>query len=256
MTDLATQDDRELITTLQNSLYPGASVDSVKLVLGYCKQAGLDPIQKPVHIVPMWNSKARQTMDVVMPGIGLYRTIAARSGQYGGISEPEFGPDITKNIGGVEITYPQSCKVTAKRIVNNQIVEFSAIERWTENYALKGGKEKLIAPNAMWARRPYAQLAKCAEAQALRKAFPEVGAAPTAEEMEGKETIERDITPAVPAEDVSEYVTAISLCETMNQLQGVFSGAYKELKSKESIKAITDAKDDKKKELINAEVVE
>ena len=42
----------------------------------------------------------------------------------------------------------------------------------------------------MWAKRPYGQLAKCTEAQALRMAFPEhVGGHPTAEEMEGK-TIE------------------------------------------------------------------
>jgi hypothetical protein len=38
----------------------------------------------------------------------------------------------------------------------------------------------------MWLKRSRGQLAKCAEAQALRKAFPEVGAQPTAEEMEGK----------------------------------------------------------------------
>jgi hypothetical protein len=38
----------------------------------------------------------------------------------------------------------------------------------------------------MWFKRSYGQLAKCTEAQALRKAFPEFGAQPTADEMEGK----------------------------------------------------------------------
>jgi len=65
-------------------------------------------------------------------------------------------------------------------------VEFTAKEFWKENYAVRGGKEKSIAPNAMWSKRPYGQIAKCAEAQALRKAFPEIGSEPTADEMEGK----------------------------------------------------------------------
>lgn len=178
--------DEELLKVLQSSLYPGAALASIRMVLGYCKAAGLDPMQKPVHIVPMWDGKASQMRDVVMPGVGMYRTQAARTG-CAGISEPEFGPDVTSTIGGQEITYPQWCRVTVKRRqANGEVDEFTAREFWMENYAVKGGKEKSIAPNAMWTKRPYGQLAKCAEAQALRKAFPEVGSAPTADEMEGK----------------------------------------------------------------------
>jgi phage recombination protein Bet len=180
--------EQELITVLQSSLYPGASVASIKLVLGYCKAAGHDPLQKPCHIVPMWDSKAGQMRDVIMPGVGLYRTQAARTGQFAGMTEPEFGPDVTETIGGLAITYPKWCRVTVKRqLETGLIAEFTARELWIENYAVKGGKEKSVAPNSMWARRTYGQLAKCASAQALRLAFPEAtGAGVTADEMEGK----------------------------------------------------------------------
>lgn len=187
-TALTAMTEDELINVLRNSLYPGAQTDSIKMVLGYCRAAGLDPMQKPVHIVPIWDSKASTMRDVVMPGIGMYRTQMSRTGECAGVTEPEFGDDKTETIGGQEITYPVSCRVIVKRLMpNGQIAEFAATERWKENYAMKGGKEKSIAPNGMWTKRPYAQLAKCAEAQALRKAFPELGAAPTADEMEGKE---------------------------------------------------------------------
>ncbi len=183
----------ELIDVLATSLYPGASVNAIKMVLGYCKAAGLDPMQKPVHIVPMWDNKAGTMRDVVMPGIGLYRTQAARSGECAGVSEPEFGPDVTETIGGQQITFPAWCRATVKRrLPTGEVVDFTAKEFWKENYAVKGGKDKSIAPNAMWTKRPYGQIAKCAEAQALRKAFPEIGSEPTADEMAGKSLHEDD----------------------------------------------------------------
>lgn len=196
--ELTVKQEDELIYTLQTSLYVGANVESVRMVMSYCRAAGLDVMQKPVHIVPMWNAKAGAMIDVVMPGVGLYRTQASRTGQFAGMSEPEFGEMITEKIGGVEVTYPEYAKCTVKRALDNGVIaEFTAIEYWKENYAVKGGKEKSIAPNAMWSKRPRGQIAKCAQAQALRIAFPELGAAPTAEEMEGKTLYqpEIDITP-------------------------------------------------------------
>ena len=156
---LSAMPESELIGVLQTSLYPGAAIGSVKMVLGYCKAAGLDPMQKPVHIVPMWDKNTKAMRDVVMPGIGLYRTQAARSGQYAGVTDPEFGPDLTESVGGVSITFPAWCKVTVKRLLGNQVVEFAAREFWKENYATAGKDSS--APNAMWKKRPYGQIAKC-----------------------------------------------------------------------------------------------
>lgn len=203
-TALSAMPESELIGVLQTSLYPGAAIGSVKMVLGYCKAAGLDPMQKPVHIVPMWDKNTKAMRDVVMPGIGLYRTQAARSGQYAGVTDPEFGPDLTESVGGVSITFPAWCKVTVKRLLGNQVVEFAAREFWKENYATAGKDSS--APNAMWKKRPYGQIAKCAEAQALRKAFPEFGSAPTADEMEGRE-FEQESQAAPRQERVIEQET-------------------------------------------------
>ena len=187
--------ENELIEVLQNSVYPGAKLGSIKLVIGACRASGKDPLKKPYHIVPMsvatgkkdnngWDIK--EMRDVIMPGINDYRTDASRTGEHVGTTEPEFGPDVTETLDGVTITYPAWCRVTAKRLCANGIVaEYPAKELWKENYATKSNKSD--APNSMWKKRPYAQLAKCAEAQALRKGFPEVGNQPTADEMEGKE---------------------------------------------------------------------
>jgi phage recombination protein Bet len=177
-----------MLNVLQSSLYPGAALDSIRMVLDYCRAAGLDPLQKPVHIVPMWDRNIGGMRDVIMPGVNLYRIQASRSGHFAGISEPEFGPEVTRDIGGQTITYPEWCKVTVKRQLATGIVcDFTSVEYWMENYAVKGGKEKSVAPNAMWTKRPRGQIAKCASAQALRSAFPEIAAQYTAEEMEGKE---------------------------------------------------------------------
>lgn len=179
--------EAEAIQVLGNSLYPGARPESIAMVLSYCRMNGLDPMLKPVHIVPTsirLPSGKYEMRDVLMPGIADYRIKAARSGEYGGKTEPEFGPDVTDKIDNVQVTYPRWCRVTVSRIVQGEVRHFTANERWLENYATAGRDTE--APNKMWRKRPYGQLAKCAESQALRMAFPEFSGGYTAEEMEGK----------------------------------------------------------------------
>lgn len=206
-------------STLECSIFPGAKRESIIMAIDYCKARGLDVLQKPVHIVPMQVKQGRDYVwrDVPMPGIGLYRIQASRSKDFAGIDEPEFGPDITEtfthtpkqsnnqNRGNQQskpqtytVTYPAWCKVTVYKIVQGIRCAFTAKEFWKENCAIMSGGGD--CPNQMWRKRTYGQLAKCAEAQALRKAWPEIDAGPTADEMEGKvldiEPEERDVTPA------------------------------------------------------------
>lgn len=186
---LTVQSEDRMIDVMRASLYPGAKPDSIRMVMGYCAARNLDPLRKPVHIVPMWvkepGSDKGAMQDVVMPGIALYRIEAARTGEYAGKSEPIFGPMQTQKLANVEVSFPLWCKVTVYRMVNGQRCEFTALEYWLENYA--AAKRDTDAPNAMWKKRAFGQLAKCAEAQALRMAFPEAtGGEATAEEMEGK----------------------------------------------------------------------
>lgn len=185
--------DESTWNALCTTIYPGAKPDSVIMAVDYCKARGLDIMLKPVHLVPM-NVKDAQTgqygwRDVPMPGIGMYRIQADRSGTYAGADEPEFGDLVKQTFTDksgkqVEMEFPEYCKFTVYKLVGDRIVGFTAKEYWMENYATDSSKSD--APNAMWKKRKFGQIAKCAEAQALRKAWPEIGSDPTAEEMEGK----------------------------------------------------------------------
>lgn len=197
--------DESTWSALKNSIYPGAKDESVLMAVDYCRARQLDPLMKPVHLVPMsvkdGKTGKNEWRDVVMPGVGLYRIQADRSGNYAGASEPVFGPLVDREFNsGVKVSFPEWCKYSVfKRMTDGKIVEFVSKEYWIENYATAG--RDTDAPNSMWKKRPYAQLAKCCEAQALRKAWPEIGQQPTAEEMEGKtldvsEITEREINPA------------------------------------------------------------
>lgn len=193
--------DEPTWNSLCTTIYPGAKPDSIIMAIDYCMARKLDVMLKPVHLVPM-NVKNAQTgnyewRDVPMPGIGMYRIQSARSGNVAGIDEPIYGEMITqsftdKNGKPVSVTFPEWCMVRVHKLIDGRMVSYSAKEYWIENYASEGKTSD--APNTMWRKRPRGQIAKCAEAQALRKGWPEIDQGVTAEEMEGNHG-ERDITP-------------------------------------------------------------
>lgn len=194
---LATADDAKMAKIMSSSIFPGASPASVQMALDYCRARKLDPLQKPVHIVPMWDSKAKCMRDVIMPGLNLYRTQAAQSGQHAGTSLPRFGQVLAFNMGGSHIEAPEFCEVTVKRLLNNgTVAEFADVVYFAEACSTsKDGR-----PTPMWLKSPRMMLAKTAESRALRKAFPDLNAAESAEEMEGRTYFgDGEAQPAAPA---------------------------------------------------------
>lgn len=187
---------------LKYAIFPGASDEMMSLVLDYCQARGLDPLQKPVHIVKC--EVNGRWVETIWEGIGSHRTRASRTGQYVGQDEPQFGPEKKGKWGHTEVKYPEWCKVTVYRLVRGLRCPFTSCVYWQEAFAsARGG-----APNFMWQKRPYGQLSKVAEAQALRMAFPDhLGASPTAEEMEGRsmnDTLEPRFAPAESFDAVVE----------------------------------------------------
>lgn len=175
--------------TLTNNLFPGARTESVLMVVDYCRARRLDPLKKPCHIVPMEVKDAKtnkyEWRDVVMPGIYEYRTTAQRTGEYLGHSKPEYGE--TESFAGVKA--PIWCDFTAYRwnAAASQKVEYPVRVFFREVVATKKGGEA----NSRWSKAPIQMLTKCAEAAALREAFPdEIGGEQTAEEMDGQRAID------------------------------------------------------------------
>lgn len=115
----------------------------------YCKQHALDPFAKHAHLIKTKNGPQ------VCLGIDAMRIRAAQSGEYGGQDQPAFELDAK---GAV-----RACKMVVYRLVQGQRVPFPAIA-WMD-------ESKGTSP--IWSQRPRGMLEKCAEAKALRKAFPE-----------------------------------------------------------------------------------
>lgn len=228
---------------LVDAIFPSAkSFEGVSMALAYCKARGLDIMKRPVHIVPMWSSEKKTYVETVWPGISEIRTTASRTGAYAGKDAPVFGPDTTEVFSGevnegfgknrhkvkknISVTFPEWCEVTVHRMVKGQRVPFTEIVYWKEAYASRGGSD---IPNEMWCKRARGQLAKCAEAAALRCAFPEeIGNEYAAEEMAGKSldiTPESEEAPTRPAREDFEQKTADmhTLLDEFGESMGEFS---------------------------------
>lgn len=189
--------DKSQWIALIDAIFPLATgVESVVMALSYCRARKLDPFKRVVHIVPIWNKNVGRTVDTIWPSIAELRTTAFRTNCYAGKGPSVYGPEIVVTVGSTEVVVPEYVQISVFRFVNGQRLEFHGPRvYWLETYVQAGRDDE--NPNAMWKKRARGQLEKCAEAAALRVAFPEeCGNDYIPEELERSQVIEAPTTVA------------------------------------------------------------
>jgi phage recombination protein Bet len=142
---------------IQHSVMPGANALEFDLFLNLCKAKRLDPLTKQIYAVKVggkWQTFA---------SIDGLRVIAERSGNYGGQTEPYWcGPDGEWKEVWLSDDPPSAAKVGVwKRGYEHPTWGVATFKSY--------GKGK----SNNWVSMPDVMLLKCAEALALRKAFPD-----------------------------------------------------------------------------------
>lgn len=165
---------------IKDSFFKDSSDEEFRLFMEVCRHTKLDPIFKQIYPVKRWDSKLSRNVTTYQTSIDGYRLIADRSGKYMPGPEPTWQYDEK----GALI----SASAYVKKLAPDGSWHVIAATAFYDEYCQRSKDGK---PTAMWINMKRNQLAKCAEALALRKAFPaELSGIYTKEEMEQSETIE------------------------------------------------------------------
>lgn len=186
-----TKDQIELIKT---TVAKGTTDSQLQLFLYTCKRTGLDPLAKQIHCVVRHTKRGPEM--AIQTAIDGYRLIADRSEKYAGNDDPIFDKEDN----------PTKATVTVYKMVDGVRCAFTATARWDQYYPGE-------IQGFMWKKMPHLMLGKCAEALALRKAFPaELSGVYTNEEMEQVEVM--DSHPALSKTVPLPSLTSESVIET------------------------------------------
>lgn len=209
MNDL-TLNERQL-ATLKNTTAKSLNSGEFNLFIEYCRNVGLDPIRK--QVVPILFSAsdpAKRQMTIVVTIDGL-RVIAARAGGYRAddhapvivyrddLKNPDTNPlGIEKAVVRV---FKQDNRGDWYPVVAEAYWdEFAPIKQW-------GDQPAKLDSKTLWPAKPRVMICKCAEAQALRKGWPDQFAGIYADsEFDQAQAIDGD------ASEVVEGLSSAPMC--------------------------------------------
>jgi phage recombination protein Bet len=188
---------RELI---REQLAPGASDAEMELLIEVSAARGLNPITRQIYGVMRWDGRKQKEVMSIQTGIDGFRLVAQRTGDYAGQVGPEWcGTDGVWKDVWLEKEPPAAARVGVYR--KGFTVPVFGLALY-EEYVARNKKREVTG---QWATMPALMVAKCAEALALRKAFPEdLSGLYTGDEMQQADNAAR--VTAAPT-DVSDATT-------------------------------------------------
>lgn len=196
------------VNAIKSRLCPEASVDELVQFAIECDTTQLNPYRNQIYLVPRYDRKAGRNVCRTQVGIDGLRLVAQRTSEFAGRESIEWcGEDGQWLDVWLSSVPPAAARCSVRKLINGSVYLVSNVVLYSA-YVQKTSKGK---PMARWNADPAGQLGKCAEAGALRAAFPqELGSLMTIDEMgqadEEPCSERKNVTPDTQSENTTATV--------------------------------------------------